>query len=57
MNAQRPETPDTPAAPIDSPATQKARMSLGIIVLLFMLPLVLMLVTSIVCIAVVLVKR
>jgi hypothetical protein len=49
--------PDTPTAPTDSAATQEARMSLGIIVLLFMLPLVLMLVTSIVCIAVVLAKR
>jgi flagellar biosynthesis protein FliP len=57
LTAQRPETPDTSTKPTDSAATQKARMSLGIIVLLFMLPLVLMLVTSIVCIAVVLAKR
>jgi len=57
MTMEPPETPDIHATTTDSPATQKARMSLGIIVLLFMLPLVLMLVTSIVCIAVVLTKR
>jgi len=44
-------TTDTEAPTSDTSSQQAARTGIGLIALLFLLPLVLMLVTSIVCIA------
>ena len=57
MTEQLPENLDTTAEPNDEAASQAARARIALIALLFLFPLVLMLVTSIVCIAVALAKR
>jgi hypothetical protein len=57
MTGQLPEIQESPETPVGATTPQAARAGLGLIALLFIFPLVLMLVTSIVCIAVVLAKH